>query len=154
MTKIFNSCLFVFIRGLKILLVAGLVLIAPYARAADYQCPEKVETKQSIPHPPKGWSASIDTSNDQIFDSITLFDGPPAEMASLAPDNEESRGPVTWTFDEKKQRTIYLQCNYRQTAARLTMALPDSVTQCTYNPSSPGVVKCICACSTNSTSSP
>jgi hypothetical protein len=118
----------------RLLLAASVLLAAPVvpASAEEFICAHKIETTQSLKAAPQGWSACRDP-NDQIFESITLFDGEPAEGNVLAPASADSSPATSWTFTPKKGRVVWMQCNYRQTAMRLSRPLPEKITKCAYN---------------------
>ncbi len=65
--------------------------------------------------------------------AVTFFDGPPAEMASLAPDQESpGRGIFTelWNFPSGS-RPVWLVCSYSGTKAVVSRELPRTTKVCT-----------------------
>ena len=63
---------------------------------------------------------------------VTIFDGPPAEQASLVPDGEKTRGDdviQTWQL-AKNDRGYWLQCNYANTTAQISRRLAAGVARC------------------------
>ena len=71
--------------------------------------------------------------------SVSVFDGPPSEMADLVPDDPNAR-VVRWTFDSKRTRDIYIVCNYADTRIALSRKAPAEITSCTLGMTMPGVV--------------
>ena len=109
-----------------------LALIAPLpAFAGDYTCPEDTKTGQSVSRLPHGWLSSTLTANIPEADILTVFDGPPGEMASLVPDNEGADAAVYWSFKAEKDRPIWMQCGYAGQTTYLMRPLPDATTKCT-----------------------
>jgi hypothetical protein len=128
---------------MKMLLAALIFLAMPLAAASaeEFVCAHKIETTQKLKAAPEGWSACRDP-NDQIFESITLFEDEPKAGASIGP-TEEAGGMMIWSFKEKKEHTIWMQCNYRQTAMRLSRPLPKTITKCSYSAGTvSNVLKC------------
>jgi len=69
--------------------------------------------------------------------SVTLFDGPPSEMASLMPDVSKgsrdhaySSWSVGYIFDAG--RSLYLVCEYSGSKNTTTIKVEKKVQQCTY----------------------
>ena len=59
---------------------------------------------------------------------LTVYDGPPIELASLVPD--EQKRPARWLFPAKKERPIYVSCEYKNAQEFKTTELPREVTDC------------------------
>lgn len=109
-----------------------LALCAPLpALASDYTCPENTRDGQSVARVPHGWISTTLTSNLPEQDAITVFDGPPGEMASLVPDNEGATEAPVWTFPAEKDRPLWMECGYAGSTTRLSRPLPDSTVKCT-----------------------
>ncbi|MBP0495564.1 STY0301 family protein [Roseomonas indoligenes] len=68
---------------------------------------------------------------------VTLFDGPPAELASLVPDQRGRR--VTWDVAYIRQagRAAYLVCGYDRVTRKLEAEVPARARQCGFT-SAPG----------------
>jgi hypothetical protein len=138
-------------------LVTLLMALSPLAAAADWKldCPARLSTTQSTGGPmPSGWSAiarttsavqpvapgvAIAAATPPI--SISVFDGPPAEMADLVPDNPNAK-VQRWTFGRPRTRDIYIVCNYADTRIKLSRKAPAEVASCAL--SSPGATSVIC----------
>jgi hypothetical protein len=114
-------------------------------QAADWklECPAQLVTAQSVTGTvPDGWSAVARTASDVRNAaagaaieattppiSISVFDGPPSEMADLVPDNPNAR-VQRWTFGKARTRDIHIVCNYADTRLKLTRKVPATVTSC------------------------
>ncbi|KTD42101.1 STY0301 family protein [Legionella parisiensis] len=110
--------------------VCGLIVLYHSAYAATIQCPQIIQTNQSLHQEIKDWDAFADESNViNQFERITFYSGHPKENASLAPDHENSEvKKLTWTFG--KQET-WIACNYTHTKIQLIRKLPDGIKSCT-----------------------
>ena len=75
--------------------------------------------------------------------SISVFDGPPSEMADLVPDNPSAK-VQRWTFDKKRTRDIYIVCNYADTRLKLARKAPAEVTVCSLRPPNDPVTGVVC----------
>ncbi|MCC6197100.1 MAG: hypothetical protein IT518_21805, partial [Burkholderiales bacterium] len=107
-----------------------LLLAAAAAQAADWRldCPAQLATAQSIAGSvPAGWAplARTPTIVQDVKGSephagsapavgISIYDGPPNEMADLVPDDPNAR-VVRWTFAKTRTRGIYVVCHYADT---------------------------------------
>jgi hypothetical protein len=77
------------------------------------------------------WTVSY-SGYDTAVAGITVFDGPPAEQASLVPDKERSNEDTvfqTWQLP-KSDRGYWLQCEYANTTAQISRRLPPDVSRC------------------------
>ena len=103
----------------------------PSAVLADVGCPMKVEVKQALVAPQSGWTAG----HDQVpTDSagMSVFDGPPEEMADLVPDDSKDAANTrsdVWNLPQS-DRGYWLVCHYANTTVTLARQLPASVTRC------------------------
>ena len=127
------------------LLICALIFVGSPALAADWtlDCPAQISTTQSIGGAlPDGWSAIVRTpssvtnvgagaaiASNSPSVSISVFDGPPTEMADLVPDNPNAK-VQRWTFGKKRTRDIYIVCNYADTRMKLTRKTPKEVASC------------------------
>jgi len=134
-----------------------LIALSTFATAADWKvdCPGRLSTTQSAGGPiPGGWSAIARTTSAVQAAapgvaiaaatpplSISVFDGPPTEMADLVPDNPNAK-LQRWTFGKPRMRDIYIVCNYADTRIKLSRKAPAEVTSCTL--SSPGGTGVVC----------
>lgn len=115
----------------KYLLVLALILPSPaFADAIDFTCPDNTGTEQAVARVPHGWLSSTLTEVPEM-DMLTVFDGPPGEMASLVPDNADSAEAHFWTFSTEEPRKIWLECGYKGREERLIRPLPEDIVKCT-----------------------
>lgn len=112
--------------SLRCLVPVALFIHAP-AGARDLSCPETIETQQSIAgNAPASWRAAIDKAAGapvSHWDGVAFSDGPPENLASLAPDDSEARGGNRvdiYKFPASVFKQIWLSCSYAQTAVILT----------------------------------
>ena len=139
---------------MKTLWVALLVM-ANAAHAADWimECPAQLSTSQMpAGELPAGWSGIARTASS-VYEAkpgssttestppvaISVFDGPPSEMADLVPDNPNAR-IVQWTFKKPRTRDIYIVCGYADTRIALARKAPPTVSSCALAVVAPGVV--------------
>ncbi len=123
--------------------------------AADWKmdCPAQLTTAQSITSTvPAEWSpiargvSAVREAKPPASDSdttpaisVSVFDGPPVEMADLVPDDPNAR-VVRWTFAKDRTRDIYVVCHYADTRLALARKAPATVTSCHLATAAPGVV--------------
>lgn len=71
------------------------------------------------------------TQNGRVLREVTLFDGPPSELASLVPDQRGQRD--TWDVAAIRQagRRGYLVCGYDRTAQKVEVEIPAAARRCT-----------------------
>jgi hypothetical protein len=63
--------------------------------------------------------------------SVTLYDGPVAEGASLVPDEESERGSertAVWKIAAENERGYWVACGYASTSVLLARKLPTAST--------------------------
>ena len=104
-----------------------------YSAESRFDCPPQIQTTQSLKgKAPDGWTSIRETRYPQWLKSIAIFDGPPNEHADLVPDNEVNQDPekTVWTFNKKKDRSLYLACEYSGTEMLLVKELSRHITQC------------------------
>ena len=117
------------------------------------ECPAQITTAQTITSTvPPEWSAiargvsAVREAKPPASDSdttpaisVSVFDGPPVEMADLVPDDPNAR-VVRWTFAKNRTRDIYVVCHYADTRLALAQKAPAAITSCQLATSAPGVV--------------
>lgn len=141
-------------------LAAAMVLAgASAAFAAEWklECPAQLATTQIVVgNLPQGWSA-VGRTTSSVRDappgtsvtgttppvSISVFDGPPVEMADLVPDDPQAKAQQ-WTFGSKRSRDIYVVCNYADTRMKFAHKVPAEVASCTANPATGPVTGVVC----------
>lgn len=115
----------------------GLIALVQPAPAATIQCPQSINTKQSLQSTVQGWDSFLDDWNESYpFDGVTFYDLHPKEHASLAPDNDDSKSSkLIWTFGKNQ---IWMACRYSNTSIQLIKKLPKGTKKCdvTYEDSS------------------
>lgn len=141
------------------IVVALLMALSTTASATDWKldCPAQLSTAQSVAGAvPEGWSA-VDRTASAVKDaapgvaanaaaspiSISVFDGPPSEMADLVPDNPNAK-LQRWTLGKQRTRDIYIVCNYADTRLKLARKVPPAVTACTASPRDGAVTGVVC----------
>jgi hypothetical protein len=136
-------------------LCAVLLAVSHAAYAADWimECPAQLSTSQMpAGEIPAGWTgiartasavhevkpgASTTEATPPV--AISVFDGPPSEMADLVPDNPNAR-VVQWTFKKPRTRDVYIVCNYADTRIALARKAPAEVTSCALSVTTPGII--------------
>jgi hypothetical protein len=118
---------------ITILLIANICAIAAshIAQAAESACPQTIAVAQSASAPAPDWTVTY-SGYETAVAGVTIFDGPPAQQASLVPDNEKTSGDdviQTWQL-AKSDRGYWLQCNYANTTAQIVRRLPAGVSRC------------------------
>jgi len=101
--------------------------------AEDIRCPDRISTTQSLAGAIAGWTAE-DGATPTILASVTFFDGPPKQLASLVPDESHSQS-ATWQLVSNHGQ-YWLACGYSGTRITLARALPAGTKTCTvtYDP--------------------
>jgi hypothetical protein len=113
------------------LIALAFPLIAVHVAEAESACPQKIAVEQKASAPTADWAVSY-SGYDTAISGVTIFEGPPAQQASLVPDNEKDSGDnmiQTWRLP-KSDRGYWLQCNYANTTAQISRQLPASVERC------------------------
>ena len=98
---------------------------------ADSACPAIIAVEQRGSAPAPDWTVTYSGYQTAVA-GVTIFDGPPAEQASLVPDSEKRSGDniiQIWKLP-KSDRGYWLQCNYANTTAQIARRLPASVSRC------------------------
>ena len=93
-------------------------------------CPPTVEVEQQA-KAPEGWTLGQGQAPVRLA-SVTFFDGPPAEKASLVYDEQATSGGqwiATWRLG-KNPRGFWISCAYDGTTATLARRLPETVAAC------------------------
>lgn len=104
-----------------------------FASELRFECPTEIQTNQTIKNKaPTGWTSLREAQSRHWLDSLSIFDGPPQDLASLVPDDEDNQEikKTVWTFNKKKKRPIWMTCSYLKTDMLFAKALPMEITQC------------------------
>ncbi|KTD25394.1 Uncharacterised protein [Legionella lansingensis] len=114
----------------NVLLVGLTIVVLHAASAAAIQCPQKIKTNQSLQEKINGWDAFVDDWNAvHPLTHVTFYCHHPKEHASLAPDNEGTKGnKFIWTFDRNE---FWIACGYAGTTIQLIQKLPGQTKTCT-----------------------
>ena len=94
-------------------------------------CPREIEVEQRIGGIPEGWQAAQTTATVALA-SVTFFDGPPSEKASLKYDSEEmqKRDRVAFWNLPPNARGYWISCGYQNTTAVISRRLPENIKSC------------------------
>jgi hypothetical protein len=116
---------------LTLILIGLACAVAPahFARA-ESACPQTVVVEQRASAPTPDWTVSY-SGYETAVAGVTIFDGPPAQQASLVPDSEKTVGDniiQVWQLP-KSDRGYWIQCNYANTTAQISRRLA-GVTRC------------------------
>jgi hypothetical protein len=115
------------------LYILGLAACVRASAAAPGQaeCPAEIRTGQELKSDAKDWDVFIDTANERHpLSGVSYYDGPPRELAQLAPDRSDKRGD-SWTFPAReKGRSIWQVCRYSDTSIQLSRKIPDRIKTC------------------------
>lgn len=109
---------------------ASSMLVAAPA-LADVSCPMSIRVDQGLTAPVADWTAGAEVLPTELS-GLTLFDGPPEELASLVPDGDSETDKTTtefWTL-AANPRGYWITCHYSSTTVTLTQRLPDTAARC------------------------
>ena len=113
-------------------LIAFVCAIAPANFVqAESACPATIVVEQRASAPAPDWTVSY-SGYETAVAGVTIFDGPPAQQASLVPDSEQPVGDnifQVWKLP-KSDRGYWLQCNYANTTAQISRPLPANSRRC------------------------
>lgn len=124
---------------------AALIWAGPVIAADGPSCPKTLQVAEKPTAIPDGFKAFTDTnppSEDLSaatkveLNRIMFSDGPPNEIAWLAPDRDERKYQV-YAFSASEGRQTWLSCGYSNTGIMISMPLPASIKSCkvTHDPS-------------------
>lgn len=108
---------------MRLALAAAAALAAlSTAQASDLTCPATLETDEVI--------AGVQASYS--FRYVSFFDGDPAEMTDLAPEDasEQSRIEQQWRLVRSPGRPITMVCRYHGTDRTVQKVVPDDIKEC------------------------
>jgi hypothetical protein len=98
---------------------------------AESACPATIVDEQRASAPAPDWTVSY-SGYETAVAGVTIFDGPPAQQASLVPDSEKTVGDniiQVWQLPNS-DRGYWLQCNYANTTSQISRRLPASFSRC------------------------
>lgn len=119
-----------------ILLLAAIALPGAGAVAGELRidCPESIAAVESLDGAGEAWQVETDLGKrGKFLDSISVFSGPPAEMASLVPDRTSRKKQLrtsTWQFAAPSTAAYWVACTYTNSTLQLTRQLPSGVRRC------------------------
>lgn len=119
--------------GYRLMVAVSLTALLPACVAGEaITCPDSFRVEQSLVQTVEGWTASQDSLAPKVA-SVTLFDGPSAEGASLVPDEEslpdaQGRYETVWKLGRNSTRGYWITCGYSSTTIVLSKKLPQSST--------------------------
>ena len=120
----------------KVLFIAAIALPCVGAAAGELVivCPESIAAVESLSTADDAWRVESDLGKrGKFLDSISVFSGPPAEMASLVPDRTSRKKQLrtsSWLFTAQASATYWVACSYSNTTLQLNRQLPGGVRRC------------------------
>ena len=108
-----------------------MVLASEQRANAQVACPRTIAVEQKAAAPPTEWSLGYAAAPAELS-SVTIFDGPPEEQASLKYDDERTiKDEIVQTWElPASARGYWIVCGYSNTAAQLRRKLPDDIRGC------------------------
>jgi hypothetical protein len=102
-----------------------------HAFGGEVQCPPTIAVDQKVTDAPAGWTAGYNGFTNEL-DSVTIYDGPPEQGASLVYSDEKTvADSVTQTWQlAPTDRGNFITCGYSNTSAQLTQKIPAAATRC------------------------
>jgi hypothetical protein len=90
-----------------------------------------IEVEERLVAPQPGWTEGLSGLATELA-GVSVFDGPPEELAELIPDDGTDATDVRsdiWNLP-KNDLGYWLTCRYSSTTVTLTRRLPATVTRC------------------------
>lgn len=120
---------------LACLAITFLAWVSPESGAQSFAknaCPPKIEVEHRVTAVPDGWETARATAAASLA-SVTFFDGPPTERASLKYDSEDrqKRDQVAIWNLSPSARGYWISCGYENTTAVVSRRLPENIRSCT-----------------------
>lgn len=116
-------------RALIVLLSAAFLNHSAFATTViSVVCPEQITTSESIKSVPVNWQ-SWQPDSAHTWQAVTLYDGHPKEMASLAPD-KTNKQKASWHFASTRERDVYIACGYHRSSIELIQVVPKNIKTC------------------------
>lgn len=86
-----------------------------------FGCPLELETDETSGGQPVSYQ----------FRYVSFFDGDPADMANLAPEEDDGEGlSQRWRFGGERVRAITMVCRYHGTDRTIEKVVPDAISEC------------------------
>lgn len=114
----------------RVCILGTAALLAATGARAEFTCPSNLEVQQRAAAP-EGWNASYSEQGPRLI-GVALFDGQPANRASVKPNLRRQSGREThlvWNLTYSP-RSYYLQCQYDRTTALISAPLPAGTRGC------------------------
>jgi hypothetical protein len=114
----------------KLLITVALLSASSAAFAIELGCPPRVEVNEKLVSGYRDWSEGRSEEPHRLA-GITIFDGPPSEMASLIGTDKvlsKTKTRTSWSFDGDHEH--WLLCSYANTSVTLSRAIPKVVKTC------------------------
>jgi len=121
--------------AIAIATAALLVALAfrPYpVAAADTVCPFEIAVTQNLAGSVEGWTAGADPWPTELA-NLSVFDGPPEELADLIYDDEiedAETWTTIWELWTDNPRGFWIRCRYANTLVTIERKLPTETTRC------------------------
>lgn len=122
-------------------LFAGLLLGAALqasAQHSEHPCPAQIDATEASAQPPSGWTAAQDAQRPKRLEGFGLFEGPPEQLAALAPISQEIKPSVrgqrlrrdVWRLDANASTELWIACYYANSSLVLSQPLPRGLSRC------------------------
>jgi hypothetical protein len=122
-----------FMKHILKIALAAMFILSLQTLAADkspewkpLNVPQEITTKQEIVTTPEGWVAAKDTLPNRLS-TVTIFDGPPEDKASLVYNDEKkskNKTIASWKFSGATDEHIWITCAYSETNIIIKKQLP------------------------------
>lgn len=116
---------------IRLVLVAGVMFVMAPCAAAEVMCPDTISVVENAASTTGEWQVR-DSGEKPELERMTIYDGPPAEQASLKYDREIKRKSEivqVWNLPTSK-RGYWLACGYSNTSKQLYRELPEMTSIC------------------------
>lgn len=92
-------------------------------------CPPQIDSAETLPTVPAGWSVERNTA-PRGLSAVSVFDGPPGELASLRPEEQANGRRQLWRFTGPSPRGIWVACLYDGSRLMLTRRIEPAPRLC------------------------
>jgi hypothetical protein len=107
-----------------------LLLASTGARGTELSCPPTLKVHESLVSSRGDWSEGRSKEPHRLA-GVTIFDGPPSQMASvIGAENVLSRTQTRTTWSLDPNREYWLLCSYANTGVTLFRAIPRTAKAC------------------------
>ena len=117
--------------GILALEIISVLLANPNALAVELKCPFEISVDQKAMETPAGWTVSYNGLKNELA-SVTVYEGPPDQGASLVYDDEKTAPDTTtqiWKLAPSPS-SYWIVCGYSNTAAQVAQKVPAGATSC------------------------